>query len=302
VLGFAGMSEERAGAGRKTEASSGASPELEGQSESDGVPIETAGGSSATPPEAGLDDRPVHSPAGEPSKPVDGPATQRARPRLPEGSGWRTFLIALGAGLAVLILYPLVSGLPSIPAHVIHSVYALVSDTQEQEGLKSDINARPFWERAPTIYGRSLNTAINPGGGDVSETDGSGDLVYHSISALAANAPAFDGYPVEFVGRVESQSTLSTSVEAVVGVEYELTGSSPGSVAYVAVAGDATPAFEFSDGQIALIRGVVVASGIARQLNGASEDAVYVYGLDSELAAGHPGVKRLISAIEHNSH
>jgi hypothetical protein len=224
--------------------------------------------------------------------------------RASDSPGWRLFWITLAAGLAVLVLAPAVTPLPSLPLKAIHVIYVLVTDTQGQEDLKNAIKGRPYWERPPNIYGDSLDAAINPGPGDPSETNGQGNLTLaiHSIPDVAANGPAFAGYVTEIVGKVRSQLTLSTDITSEVGVEYELTGSTPGAVAYVGVASDATPAFNFSNGDIALIRGVVVASGLARQLDGSTKSAVYIYGLDGDSASNYPAANGLVAAIQKAPH
>jgi len=232
------------------------------------------------------------------------PEQREGAHRVSESPGWRLFLITLAAGLAVLALAPAVTSLPSLPLKAIHVIYAFVTGTQGQEDLKNAIKGRSYWERAPTIYGDSLDAAVHPGPGEVSETHGQGNLTLaiHSIPDVAANGPVFDGYATEIVGRVKSQFTLSTDITSRVGVEYELTGPTPGAVAYVGVASDTTPAFNFSIGETVLIHGVVVASGLSRQVDGSTTSAVYMYGLEGDSASNYPAARDLVAAIKRAPH
>jgi hypothetical protein len=190
------------------------------------------------------------------------------------------FAATVAAGLAVIALAPLVTSLPSVPVKAVHWTYLFVSGEKEEANLEDAVKGRPIWQRTPSLLGKSFDYATGSQHGQLAETDGTA-IRQHSIAELAAKAVEFDGVPTEFVGRATSEATISTDILAPLGVEYMLTGAKGVPVAYLGVAPDNTPAFSFSAGDVVLIRGVVVASGVARAVGGSPREAIYVVGLDS---------------------
>jgi hypothetical protein len=218
------------------------------------------------------------------------------------GIVWRReFWVPVAVGLAVVLLGPLVSPLPSLPAKVVHATYVFLAGKGEREDLKDAVQRRPFWVGTPRVFGSSLDHAVGSDAGEVAETDGM-SLRYHSIDELAASAVEYDGFPTEFVGRVESKTVLSTDILAPVVEELHLTGPKQLAAAYVGVRGGNTPNFAYEAGQVVLVRGYVVASGTARQINGSSQNAVYVLGLKSETVGNEspPPVRSLADSIKQN--
>ncbi len=64
--------------------------------------------------------------------------------------------------------------------------------------------------------------------------------------------------------------------------EYMLTGNKFGAVAYLGVSYVETGSVSLSVGETVAVRGVVVASGVAREIGGTTRDAIYVMGLSSD--------------------
>jgi hypothetical protein len=94
---------------------------------------------------------------------------------------------------------------------------------------------------------------------------------------------------------------VSTNIVAPLGEEYVLTGGKSGVVAYVGVIPDQTSAFSFSDGEVVLIRGVVVATGVTQQPGGSPQKAVYVIGLNSMNAQEEKETETLVKEAKEGS-
>jgi hypothetical protein len=196
------------------------------------------------------------------------------------------FTTALVAGLAVVIVAPLVTSLPSLPYKGARSLYfAFAISAGEAFDLENDVRHRPSWQGTPTLYGKSFSYAVdsdvgNSDGGNPAQTSGIA-VVHHSISELAEKAVEFDGVPTEFVGRVRSEMTVSSSDQTPLATEYVLTGRNLGAVAFVGLS-SVNSAITLSAGETVVVRGVVVASGVAREVSGSTHDAVYVMALSSQ--------------------
>jgi hypothetical protein len=194
---------------------------------------------------------------------------------------------AVVGGLIVLLLAPLVTSLPSLPYEGARSLYFFfAASAKEKFDLESDVSHRPIWLKAPTLYGKSLSYAVGANGGSsddgqVAETN---HLVveHHSISELVEKAVEFNGIPTEFVGRVQSDMAISPEEDqGPLTTEYVLTGSKLGAIAFLGISYVETGGISLSVGETVVVRGVVVASGVARELGGPERDAVYVMGLSS---------------------
>jgi hypothetical protein len=193
-------------------------------------------------------------------------------------------------GLAVAVLAPLVTSLPSLPYKAGRSLYfAFAISAREKFDLENDVRHRPTWQRTPTLYGKSFSYAIGANGGNsddgqLAETSGLA-VAHHSISELAEKAVEFNGIPTEFVGKVQSDMTVSSEEdEGPLTTEYMLTGSKLGAVAFLGISYVKTGGISLSVGETVVVRGVVVASGVAREVGGSARSAVYIMGLSSEAA------------------
>jgi hypothetical protein len=197
---------------------------------------------------------------------------------------------AVVAGLAVVILAPLVTSLPSLPYKAGRSLYfALAISAKEKFDLENDVRHRPPWQRTPTLYSKSFSYAIGSITGHVddgrlAETSGLA-VVHRSISELAEKAVEFNGIPTEFVGKVQSDTTVSAEEESgPLATEYVLTGSKLGAFAFLGLSSVQNAGISLSVGETVVVRGVVVASGVARQVGGSARSAIYIMGLSSEAA------------------
>jgi hypothetical protein len=189
------------------------------------------------------------------------------------------------AGLIVIILAPLVTSLPSLPYEAARAIYfGFAIRAGEQFDLENSVRHRPRWQGTPTLYGKSFGYATGSDKGLLAETNGFA-VEYHSISELANRAVDFNGIPTEFVGKVRSEMTASSASDTPLATEYLLTGSKLGAFAFVGVSSLAAVSTRLSVGETVIIRGVVVASGVAREVGGPTREAVYVMGLSSEAAA-----------------
>lgn len=189
------------------------------------------------------------------------------------------------AGLIVIILAPLVTSLPSLPYKAARAIYfAFAIRAGEQFDLENSVRHRPLWQGTPTLYGKSFGYATGSDHGSLVETNG---LVveHHSISELADNAVDFNGTPTEFVGKVRSETTVSSAFDTPLAIEYVLTGSRRGAFAFVGLSSLQAAGTTPSVGETVIIRGVVVASGIAREVGGPPREAVYVMGLSVRAAS-----------------
>ena len=201
-------------------------------------------------------------------------------------------VIATGlvVGLAVVVLAPLVTSLPSVPYKAARSLYfAFAISAREKVDLESDVRHRPTWQKTPTLYGKSFSYAIGANGGNsddgqLAETSGLA-VEHHSISELAEKAVEFNGIPTEFVGKVQSDMTVSSEEDqGPLTTEYMLTGSKLGAVAFIGISYVKTGGISLSVGETVIVRGVVVASGVAREGEGSARSAVYIMGMSSEAA------------------
>jgi hypothetical protein len=188
------------------------------------------------------------------------------------------------AGLIVIILAPLVTSLPSLPYKAARTIYfGFAIRAGEQFDLENSVRHRPPWQGTPTLYGKSFGYATGSDNGSLAETNGLA-VEHHSISELADKAVDFNGIPTEFVGKVRSEITASSAYDTPLATEYVLTGSKLGAFAFVGLSSLAASGTTPSAGETVIIRGVVVASGVAREVGGPTREAVYVMGLSSEAA------------------
>lgn len=188
------------------------------------------------------------------------------------------------AGLIVIILAPLVTSLPSLPYKAARAIYfGFAIRAGEQFDLENSVRHRPPWQRAPTLYGKSFGYATGSDNGSLAATNGVA-VELHSISELADKAVNFNGIPTEFVGQVRSEVAASSAYDTPLATEYVLTGSKLGAFAFVGLSSLATAGATPSVGETVVVRGVVVASGVAREVGGPAREAVYVMGLSSEAA------------------
>jgi hypothetical protein len=145
------------------------------------------------------------------------------------------------------------------------------------------VRHRPPWQGTPTLYGKSFGYATGSDNGSLAETDGLA-VKHHSISELADKAVDFNGIPTEFVGKVRSEISASSAYDTPLATEYVLTGSELGAFAFVGLSSLAGAGATPSVGETVIVRGVVVASGVAREVGEPTREAVYVMGLSSEAA------------------
>jgi hypothetical protein len=250
---------------------------------------------------------PEAKPEGDKPRPDPAPPTSVGSTEAPGGSGKRpdkawyltvfdvstargAVASAVVAGVIVLLLAPLVTSLPSLPYKAARSLYfAFAISAREKSDLESDVRHRPTWQKTPTLYGKSFSYAISANGGNsddgqLAETSGLA-VEHHSISELAEKAVEFNGIPTEFVGKVQSDMTVSSEEdEGPLTTEYMLTGSKLGAVAFLGISYVKTGGISLSVGETVVVRGVVVASGVAREVEGSARSAVYIMGLSSEAA------------------
>jgi hypothetical protein len=188
------------------------------------------------------------------------------------------------AGLIVIILAPLVTSLPSLPYKAARAIYfGFAIRAGEQFDLENSVRHRPPWQGTPTLYGKSFGYATGSDNGSLAETNGLA-VEHHSISELVDKAVDFNGIPTEFVGKVRSEITASSAYDTPLATEYVLTGSKRGTFAFVGLSSLAAAGATLSVGETVIVRGVVVASGVAREVGGPTREAVYVMGLSSEAA------------------
>ena len=170
------------------------------------------------------------------------------------------------AGLIVIILAPLVTSLPSLPYKAARAVYfEFAIRAGEQFDLENSVRHRPPWQGTPTLYGKSFGYATGSDNGSLAETNGLA-VKHHSISELVDKAVNFNGIPTEFVGKIRSEITVSSAYDTPLATEYVLTGSKLGAFAFVGLSSIAAAGATPSVGETVLVRGVVVASGVAREV------------------------------------
>jgi hypothetical protein len=239
------------------------------------------------------------------SAPNPNPRPGQGRPDVP-GPG-TTFGLMVAAGLAVLYLGPLITPLPALPERVIHKIYVLFAGRQKAEDLRAAVEGGVNWESRPWISNSSLSAAVSSDAGKVAQTDGS-ELSCHSVAEVVSDAAEYQGFPIEFVAWVDAQP-WTVSTEASAPIAHALTVEGPTRDYRVWVGFPPPPAhtpsfFPWQPGNIILIRGLVVATGIDRQLNGESIDSAYVVGLTVVLPPpeGSICVRSLVAAIEHKPH
>lgn len=208
-----------------------------------------------------------------------------------------SFVLAVAAGLALLVLGPLVTPLPSIPARGIHAVYVFVSGQQDKERLKNVVGARPIWNHKPRLFDASFDSAVSDYQ-PLAETD-DGNVTYHGVQEVFNDAVKYNGLPTNIVGRVGDTSTVSTETFAPLETEFQLVGTDRLTVAYVGVqpAGPLKP----SKGEIVFARGVVVAVGAAKQIAAPTRRAIYFIALDvtdaNTTQPTSPSFRRLYSQL-----
>jgi|GEM_PF-3327087 len=170
---------------------------------------------------------------------------------------------AVVAGLIVIILAPFVTSLPSLPYQAARALYfAFVIRAGEQFDLENSVRHRPPWQGTPTLYGKSFAYATGSDKGSLTETNGLA-VEHHSISELTDKAVEFNGIPTEFVGKVRSELTASSSDVTPLATEYVLIGSKLGAFVFVGLSSLAAASGTPSVGETVIVRGVVVASGVA---------------------------------------
>jgi hypothetical protein len=246
-----------------------------------GVPgAEPEGSEPDADPVAAGDEQAAEAPEGS-SKPADKPWHRSV---FDVSTARGVIAATVVAGLIVIILAPLVTSLPSLPYKAARAIYfGFAIRAGEQFDLENSVRHRPPWQGAPTLYGKSFGYATGSDNGSLAATNGLA-VELHSISELADKAVNFNGIPTEFVGQVRSEIAASSAYDTPLATEYVLTGSKLGAFAFVGLSSITTAGATPSVGETVIVRGVVVASGVAREVGGPAREAVYVMGLSSEAA------------------
>jgi hypothetical protein len=220
----------------------------------------------------------------------------------------RVLVGAIAGVLAVTLLGPIVSPLPSLPAKIYHGIRHTISYPSLEEQSASnhvrDVRSRSFWVDSPTFLSASLDYIKKGLPGSLAETE-SGDVAYHSVPAIVNEAFNYNGFPTTIVGRVVRGEVLDVDLPSFGegAREYELRGPTPGTVVYLD-----TSAFDvLGPGQIAVATGVVTAKGVVTTQDGKRADAVFVFGFNIQTlsdveASGskHPALQELVAQLRRH--